>query len=818
MKNWFAGIGLVIIFSWNLLAQDLSGLSICVDPGHGKGNTNAGPTGLREADINLSVSLFLKEFLKSAHIDTVLLTRVDDSTNPTLSQREAMANNFGVDWFHSVHHNAFNGSSRFTLVLLEEKRSFSNPCPDGSARGTGQPDWPGQADIMSNKMADWVFQALRTEFPIVRLDWTFFGGCNGGFSLGVLNDLLMPGELSEATFFDNPVEENKLRNPDFLKLEARALFMAILDFYDAGKLKTGALAGIIKSAENGRPVNGASVLLNPGNKIYQTDNNNNGLYVFHDLPPGSYQLQVQAPGFETQSGTVIVKAHDFSFRDFSLSVNSAPQVVLTLPGDQTRDYSVYKEIGVRFNRPMDKASVESAFFIKPFVSGVFTWNRTGDAVIFEPKTRYDFSTTYQVDIAGTAKDLQGRPLDGNGDGNGGDDFVYSFTTEKLDSLRPVILDFFPARKDTGIFLRDVFYITFSRTLDPATVNTGTILLNEQGGDLIEYRVIPAGNSLQKIVLAPQEPLSAGKTYLLQVTNSIKSVQQEPLFRPLRWSFQSQSSFVSLAVLDSFEAELKWRDPLNVSETHGVLPDSIIFRLSDEHPLFGEQAAELLYLFTEANGLISLEPSLSPVFEREKTIGLGIYVYGDSSLNKIRIALQDNDGIENLPWQVLDWVGWRLLRFDYSNIAIEPGTGGNGQLDGREIALHSVQMKFSGQAKGKIFLDDLMLIQTPGPTGILSEFEESPPQDFILMQNYPNPFNPETVINYRLNFSGHVTLSIFNATGQLVKKLVDTFQEPGAHQITWNGKDDHGHLVSSGIYIYQLKFNQKIENKKMIFLR
>ena len=59
-------------------SQDLSGLSICIDPGHGAGNANQGPTGLREANIDLDVSLFLKEFLKSAHIDTVLLTRIDE--------------------------------------------------------------------------------------------------------------------------------------------------------------------------------------------------------------------------------------------------------------------------------------------------------------------------------------------------------------------------------------------------------------------------------------------------------------------------------------------------------------------------------------------------------------------------------------------------------------------------------------------------------------------------------------------------------------------------------------------------------------------
>ena len=178
-----------ILFYQDAAAQDLSGLSIAIDPGHGKGNTNQGPTGLREADINLGVALFLKDFLKSANIDTVLLTRVDDSTNPTLSQREFLANSFGVDWFHSVHHNACGGigtlcTARSTIVLLEEERSFANPCPNGKARGTGQPAWPGQSDVMSDFIGQHIFDALRTTSTTTWLDWTFYGGCNGGLVLG----------------------------------------------------------------------------------------------------------------------------------------------------------------------------------------------------------------------------------------------------------------------------------------------------------------------------------------------------------------------------------------------------------------------------------------------------------------------------------------------------------------------------------------------------------------------------------------------------------------------------------------------------------
>ncbi|MDQ7064081.1 MAG: N-acetylmuramoyl-L-alanine amidase, partial [candidate division KSB1 bacterium] len=66
-------IGLALCTS-PLLAQDLSGISICIDPGHGAGNQNQGPTGLREADVNLDVGLMWRDLLRRANIDTVLMT------------------------------------------------------------------------------------------------------------------------------------------------------------------------------------------------------------------------------------------------------------------------------------------------------------------------------------------------------------------------------------------------------------------------------------------------------------------------------------------------------------------------------------------------------------------------------------------------------------------------------------------------------------------------------------------------------------------------------------------------------------------------
>lgn len=89
----------------------------------------------------------------------------------------------------------------------------------------------------------------------------------------------------------------------------------------------------------------------------------------------------------------------------------------------------------------------------------------------------------------------------------------------------------------------------------------------------------------------------------------------------------------------------------------------------------------------------------------------------------------------------------------------------------------------------------------------------------IFHNYPNPFNSSTTIEYRLNNSGRVRISIFNVLGERVKILLDSFQTPGLYRITWTGVNDSGLSVASGIYIYLLEINGVIaEKRKMSFLK
>ena len=93
-----------------------------------------------------------------------------------------------------------------------------------------------------------------------------------------------------------------------------------------------------------------------------------------------------------------------------------------------------------------------------------------------------------------------------------------------------------------------------------------------------------------------------------------------------------------------------------------------------------------------------------------------------------------------------------------------------------------------------------------------------PKDFSLSQNLPNPFNPETEISYDLPNACHVSLSIYNLLGQRTRTLVDEYLTTGHKTIRWDGRDDQGIQVASGIYFYQIQAGDFTDAKKMILMK
>nr|HPI73165.1 T9SS type A sorting domain-containing protein [bacterium] len=94
-----------------------------------------------------------------------------------------------------------------------------------------------------------------------------------------------------------------------------------------------------------------------------------------------------------------------------------------------------------------------------------------------------------------------------------------------------------------------------------------------------------------------------------------------------------------------------------------------------------------------------------------------------------------------------------------------------------------------------------------------------PETFYLEQNYPNPFNPTTTIRYQVFEASPVTLTIFNLRGERVQTLVNAeFKPAGSYSLSWNGKDQEGRSVPSGIYLYRLEAGGTQQVKKMTCMK
>lgn len=199
-------------------AQYIGGLKICLDPGHGGDNHiqnyKRGPTGLREAEINLRVALYLKEFLEKSGA-TVILTR-DGDYEIDLKKRTEMANFNQADIFISLHHNAAtNPQTNYASTWYHGDADFA-PASLDLARYI-------QQSLVENLR-------LPQQLPTGLLS-DYLMHPNG---FGVLQNLNMPGVLLEISFFTNPQEEKLLSKPEYNRLEAYAIYLGIVRWAAAG--------------------------------------------------------------------------------------------------------------------------------------------------------------------------------------------------------------------------------------------------------------------------------------------------------------------------------------------------------------------------------------------------------------------------------------------------------------------------------------------------------------------------------------------------------------------------------------------------------
>lgn len=129
--------------------------------------------------------------------------------------------------------------------------------------------------------------------------------------------------------------------------------------------------------------------------------------------------------------------------------------------------------------------------------------------------------------------------------------------------------------------------------------------------------------------------------------------------------------------------------------------------------------------------------------------------------------------------------------------------------------HDVYLKFRGAGPDRLFmLQWLTFVGKPNPGTSVDELESGQiPGMFMLDQNYPNPFNPTTAISYQLPAVSFVNLKIFDMLGREVATLINGEQSAGRYVAQWDGRNERGEVLSSGVYLYQLQAGGYVSTKK-----
>ncbi|MFQ6617335.1 MAG: Ig-like domain-containing protein [Fidelibacterota bacterium] len=813
-----------LIFSFILLyssvfaqSQDLSGYSFCLDPGHSQ-DENKGVYGYPEAHKVLRVAFNLEEFLLTMNPDTVILTRRNDYEYVSLQQRTDLANALGVSWFHSIHSDAGAAYDNSVLILYGGK-------PEGGAR------FPGESDVMSGIMSELLSAGYRIPTKGAHSDCKFYGTCR----LWVLQNTQMPAELSEGGHHSHPVQNARNMNSESRRLEALSLFYSFLTYFDVPIPEMNVLTGIVTDAYSDEPLNGVVIELSDGQRYitdtYESvfsqwcepeDNCANGFYYFEHTRSVELTLYANADNYYDTSFQVTVKDTLFNFFDFEL-IPWPPYVVSTYPAHGDTSFNVYDDIKIHFSRPMNPQPTMEAFSIDPDVEGFLSLSADKKVFKFNPQGPLDYNTHYKITIGAEAEDDHNRQLDGNNDGISGDPYQFSFKTAILDTSKPIIIRTYPVENDTGLYIEEIVQASFNKPIDPGSVTADKILVISGSQIFVPGELhYSKFRDLYTIYFIPLSPFTYNEEYTVTVMKGITDLKGIPMDSHFQWRFSTSKRERGRKIMDNFDDLSKWKDPLLSEYTTGINIDSTYFAVSEEEKLIYPHSAKLNYLFNDSTGFINLAwvydgDSSTAEFLTTEMVGIGIF--GDAGNNLFQFYFVDSRGeYEGSPWYVVDWVGWRFVSFDLSLESLYPWIHGDGIADGH-LYFAGVNIKYSGFRKGKLFFDKLIRVSPEIPTWLIPSETPSPiPSKLVLYRNFPNPFNVKTIIRFYLPEKAAVKLDVYNILGERVKTVLYGELSSGLHVTQWDGTDNSGRILGSGIYIYSLSSGHKKKSGKMVFLK
>lgn len=813
--------------------KGLQGISIALDPGHSQ-NENMGIYNLSESHKVLKTAQMMYDFFMTlTDVDTVILTRNNNNVQVGLSARSTIANNAGVDMFHSLHSDAGPPARNTTLFLYGSLLNGSEKNPKGGKD-------------LGDKMNVTLTDAMRTTSTGNIGDRQFYGGTNNAPYLSVNRQTNMASILSEAGFHTNPTQNVLNMNDDFVRIQAMSYFLAFLDHYGIDRHNFEVFNGIVYDFDKDTPLNGATI--SAADQSYTTDTFEsrfssyiggelsegiaktlgNGYYFFQNAGTDPLQLVATKEGFTSDSALVQPNPNFFAFKDFTLIENRPAKVdLISFERSTTNlDVDLDDELTIVFSKKMNQSVAEAAIGIEPAALLQFNWSN--ERVLRLKMDQLAFETNYTLTIDSTATDKLGLfNFDGDADGRAGDEFSFTFSTRSTDLAAPAILSQSPILNEDNRLesLNPVISYGYDEPITQG-LSSATFEFGEVGGADIPLDIRKYDIDAKSILnFFPQQALQPNTTYNLLTKAGIGDKYGNVTTEPTNFEFRTVGMSSAPVSIDNFEGSFlsNWWTPGQSGSTNGTIATEteVAEETQITNRLFGKnKSMRLSYAWSEGANAYLIRQYLGGGAPRSVQIPsnarVETYLFGDGSGTLFRFVVRDGAGqLEASEWTRVDWYGWRHVYWDLANDAVVPWVNGNGTVTGNSI-IDSFQLTTdseSTETKGTLYFDDLRYDRVVF-TSIDDEdnaFSELP-SETELMSNYPNPFNPTTNFRFRLAETGFTKLTVYDLTGRKIATVVQQLLNAGSHQFTWDASS-----LSSGAYVYRLEHNNQLIDSKLMTL-
>ncbi len=796
-----------IVFS--VIAQDLTGIKIYINPGHGGYDSDdrnvviapysqGDQNGFWESVSNLDKGKYLMEMLENSGAQ-VAISRVTNTTadDLPLSQIVRSANEFNSDFMLSIHSNAGN-TARSAVLMLYSGRSVG----DTWVYPTATPH-EETSRLISTEIAKNLYSNQATSWSSsysVQGDKTFGRVSMGGWSdgYGVLRGLTVPGVISEGSHHDYLPETYRLMNLEYKWLEAWHFFKSFATYFKKASLPKGNIAGNVKDkfllneANYSKipdthdvllPVNGATVTLLPNNITYKVDNLNNGFYLFKNLDPGTYKLITTHPDYHNDTVEVVVKANETSYGHIRPNKirNTPPAVVDYSPKALTADTLMLASsiIRFKFNWDVDIESAKSAFSITPAVTGQFVFKESNFVMEFVPNMPLDTTTVYTVKLAKTLKHYDGL--------NMVEDFIFSFKTMNRNKLS--VLASYPLAGETNIdFKVPTFTVVFDKKLQTGELSNGVQVYDKQGKALtknlrsVRNNLAPEPLGSTSFTLA--QDLVPGQQYVLKLAKGIKDVDGVYLTDTLNFPFiATDERVVDKKVVETYETSGKYM----YEPTLSVNVASATVTTSSATKLFGNYSNNMKFSFSSDVGGSVVYKVTNPEVEATNDSTIGLHIFGDLSGNEMYLLFASESDMKEIRVDSIHYGGWKFVEIVLTGLKPETSYKFTGyKVVQRDAPLSKI---------GNIFIDNMLLYGAP-VTSVSSE-------KVSRVSVYPNPASE--IIQVKKDANQVVeSMELYSLQGRLIKKSQQ-------HFMILTG-------VPEGTYVIKLKLNDGVITKPVIIKR